>query len=153
MKKSTMMAAVVMMVSLFTMGTIYAQCCGAKKGDSKKKTAVKCPMTQKTITKADVEKMMKKCPMMKGKTAEEQKKIMASCPMMKFIKKGGDTKKLSKDQLQTMMKSCPMMKKPKSKCKMIKCIPIKGAKGKCQIKKTSKDKAKGVKLEDAPKKK
>ena len=98
--------------------------CCSMKTEKKSDTTMQCPM-KKTMTKADVEKMIANCPMAKGLSAEEKKKMISSCPLMKFVEKGGDTKTLTKEQMQKMMTSCPMAKNAKGKCSMTKVCSMK----------------------------
>ena len=146
--------------------------CCSMKTDKKSDSAMQCPM-KKTMTKADVEKMMSECPMMKDLSDEEKKKMMSDCPMMKFVEKGGDTKTLTKEQMQKMMKSddkasgkaqtnCPVMKNNKINKslyvdaegkRIYVCCGACIAKVKADPKKYIKElEAQGIKLEDAPKK-
>ena len=133
MKKSTMMIAIMMAVSFFTMGTVFAQCCGTTKSSGKTKgAAMQCPVMNKDMSEADMMEMMKNCPMMKGKSDKEIKDMISQCPMVKYMK-SKDKKSLTKEEIEKMMSECPMMKgksddekkKMMTQCPMGKCISMK----------------------------
>ncbi|NOY74765.1 MAG: hypothetical protein GXP32_03115 [Kiritimatiellaeota bacterium] len=140
MRKSMMMSAM-MVVFLFTMGSVFGQFRGGKRKAVAKEKPMQCPI-KKGMSKTDIQKMMANCPMMKGKTAAERKAMMSKCSMMKYMMSTNKNKKpLTKERMAKMMSKCPMMKNMSDADKkkmMSKCMTMMSGKMKnCPMKNQS----------------